>query len=226
MLHRAQWHGSPSGLALDALSATPPDKSGKKLQCHSPESRHHSAWLRTWQELKTQSPAKSLIAIYLASLSGTGTVDRWLGQLRRVDSDRSSLDSRESQAFLKLLVQDEKGRRRDALHPTKMLTDDAPRLPAGGAGVSHPISAFGLRSQKVFLKLFGERRGHARNILALGPGEVAKKRILAERPRLCGARKATSDSNRMYVIFDVIGSIFDVIGAHKMEEKQSLNCLF
>ena len=113
-----------------------------------------------------------------------------VGGLRSV-----SLGSRGSQAFLKLLVQDEKGRRRDAVHPTQMLTDGAPRLAAGGGGVSHPTSAFGFRSQKVFLRFFGGRRGHARNILALG--EVAQKRILAERPRLRGAREAKSDSNRM-----------------------------
>ena len=61
-----------------------------------------------------QLAGKQLIAHYLSALSGTGTVDRWLGQCRRVDRFRA-LPATEIENAVKLFVQDSGGRRRHSL---------------------------------------------------------------------------------------------------------------
>ena len=159
--------------------------------CHSAESRSQRAWFSTWQEIKQDSPAKELVAIYLSALSGTGTVDRWLGQVRRVEKFRAHMDSRGVECAVKLLVQDWGGRRREPLNPKQMLVRETCKITAGGGGISHPISDFGLRAQKVYLSLFGQRSLPSRELVPLTPAEVARKRLLAERPRLSRGRAAS-----------------------------------
>ena len=100
------------------------------------------------------------------------------------------------QASLKLTVQDLQGRRREALDPRRMLIGPVSRLAAGGGGVSHPMSQFGLKAQKVYLRLFGEVRSASRAIVPMLPGEVAKQRLLAERPRLAKCKSSAAGSGK------------------------------
>ena len=98
------------------------------------------------------------------------------------------MDPRGVQAALKLLVQDDKGRRREELNPQQMLVSCTARVASGGGGVAHPMSRFGLRAQKVYQQLFGETRLPSRDLAPQLPGEIARKRLLADRPRLSQCR--------------------------------------
>ena len=151
--------------AASQESETTAASAGNRLFCHPPESKHQRCWLRTWQEVRVNSPAKQLIAHYLSALSGTGTVDRWLGQCRRLDKFRS-LPATEIENAAKLLVQDAGGRRRVPLDPRSVLIKPvAVKTGRGGAAVSEPITAFGVKAQKVYASMYGERRLPSRDLL-------------------------------------------------------------
>ena len=113
LLHQALYHSSPAGVAFHASQPVP------KQKVHLPESKHQLAWLRTWQDLRTKkgahADARRLIEIYLASLSGTGTVERFIKCKGELSHRRGGLHVRSLETSLKLLVQDEGGRRREAL---------------------------------------------------------------------------------------------------------------
>ena len=185
------WHASPAGAAHAASTARPEDTAKPGKWCHAAETRSQRAWFATWSEIKSPSPAKELVAIYLSALSGTGTVDRWLGQVRQIEKYRPHMDARGVECAIKLLVQDYGGRRREPLKPKQVLVRGHGKMSAGGGGVAHPISDFGLRAQKVYLTLFGSRNLPARELVPLTPAEVARKRLLAERPRLSKGRKGS-----------------------------------
>ncbi|CAE7884807.1 unnamed protein product [Symbiodinium microadriaticum] len=191
LLHRAIWHASPAGAAHAASVARPEGTAKPGKWCHAAETRSQRAWFATWSEIRTPSPAKDLVAIYLSALSGTGTVDRWLGQVRQVEKFRPHMDARGVEHAVKLLVQDQGGRRREPMKPKQVMVREHSKISAGGGGVAHPISDFGLRAQKVYLTLFGSRSLPARDLLPLTPAEVARKRLLAERPRLSKGRKGS-----------------------------------
>ncbi|CAE7033689.1 unnamed protein product [Symbiodinium sp. CCMP2592] len=209
LLHRARWHSSAAGVAYAASqeSETTAASAGNRLFCHPPESKHQRSWLKTWQEVRGNSPGKQLIAHYLSALSGTGTVDRWLGQCRRLDKFRS-LPATEIENAAKLLVQDAGGRRRVPLDPRAVLIKAAPAATAGGGSVCHPISAFGLKAQKVYASLYGERRLPSRDLLPHTPGEIARQRLLAERPRLSAGRKKSGNSEA-----DLLNEHRKIVGA-------------
>ena len=183
------WHASPAGVAYAASVQKPEGSCKPGKWCHPAETRSQRAWISTWQEIKQDSPAKELVAIYLSALSGTGTTDRWLGQVRKVEKFRAHMDPGGVEAAVKLLVQDWGGRRRAPLCPRSMLVRPVCRTTAGGGGVSHPISEFGLRAQKLYAALFGQCSLPSRQLVPLTPAEIARKRLLAERPRLSRGRK-------------------------------------
>ena len=184
------WHGSSAGLAYKALNAN--SSSPVPEDIHSPETRSQKAWLECYKEIQTNSPCKQLIGIYLASLSGTGTVDRFLKLVVRVKDYRPGLDPRGATAAVKLLCQDLGGRRRQPLQARELLVDATARVAAGGGGVAHPMTKFGLRSQTIYKNLFGERRLPGRSVEVLLPQEVAKRRLAADRPRMSHPRKSSS----------------------------------
>ena len=143
LLHQALYHSSPAGVAFHASQPVP------KQKVHLPESKHQLAWLRTWQDLRTKkgahADARRLIEIYLASLSGTGTVERFIKCKGELSHRRGGLHVRSLETSLKLLVQDEGGRRREALDPAKLLVKE-PSKTAGGAMVVYPASNFLLQA--------------------------------------------------------------------------------
>ena len=190
LLHRAQWHHSPAGVA--AAAAKP---AGKKA-VHLPESPHHLAWFRTWSELRQgQCPAmRELIEIYLSSLSGTGTIDRWFGALRKLENYRPSLSPRGAEASLKLVVQDHGGRRREPLDAKKMLIHPTAKRTVGEAIVVYPATDFALRAARLYSEFFGVRKAEARSMEPNTGPQIAKKRLLAEKPRLSAKRPRGNNS--------------------------------
>ncbi|CAE7401950.1 unnamed protein product [Symbiodinium sp. CCMP2592] len=186
--HRAVWHGSSAGLAFAASKA--------EASCleseHAPETRSQKAWLSCFKELERDTPCKRLVGIYLASLSGTGTVDRWLKEVVRVMDYRPNVDPRGAQAAVKLIVQDLGGRRRTPLQGRQMLVEAVAKTAHGGGNVAHPISKFGIQAQTLYKNLFGQRRLPGRSLDAKLPQEVARLRLVADRPRMTRARLGTA----------------------------------
>lgn len=192
LLHRAQWHHSPAGIAAAAL------KKDKKHIAHLPESPHQLAWLRTWMDLRAgQCPTmKELIEFYLSSLSGTGTIDRWFGALRRLEKYRPNLDPRGAEAALKLTVQDHGGRRRTPLRAKEMLVLPCAKRTASGGVVAYPATDFALRCGRMYSEFFSARKASCRRMNPVTALETAEARLKAEKPRLSCKRKAHETSER------------------------------
>ena len=191
-LHRAIWHGSSAGLAYAASKA---DVSRSRLE-HAPETRSQKAWLSCFKELERDTPCKRLVGIFLGSLSGTGTVDRWLKEVVRVMDYRPVVDPRGAQAAVKLIVQDLAGRRRTPLHGRQMLVEAVAKTAHGGGNVAHPISNFGIQAQTLYKNLFGQRRLPGRSLEPKLPQEVASLRLAADRPRMTRSRLGPAAANQ------------------------------
>lgn len=183
LLHQAKYHASPAGIAAAV------DKQRSPLKIPLPESEHQRAWLRTWQSLlRNKNPAyaeaKTLIEIYLATVSGTGTVERWIKEKGDLAANRAGMHVRGLETSLKLLIQDQGGRRRETLCPHKMLVKDAPAKVAGGATVVYPASALLLKAQRKYAEFFGARTDPGRSWEVCGPKDLARRRVTAAKPRL------------------------------------------
>ncbi|CAE7238318.1 unnamed protein product [Symbiodinium sp. CCMP2592] len=181
LLQQARYWSSDAGL----LVAGQEDQS--KLVCHLPQSPHQRAWLRTWQGARknaSHAAALKVIEFYLSSLAGTGTVERSVGQLGSLLSRRAGLHERTVEAMMKMLQQDEKGRRTTRLDPKQLLTKEGPRRTAGQAIVLHPASAYLLRVQKRYALWFGERAAAAWSLEVPTLQELAVQQAKAKRPRL------------------------------------------
>ena len=89
LLARAKFYNSPAGLAHKVGTSTKDRETP-----HQPDSPHQRAWLQTWLESRkndNHKAALTLISIYLASLTGTQTVERIIGLKKNVATGRTSL---------------------------------------------------------------------------------------------------------------------------------------
>lgn len=146
------------------------------------------------------SDAKRLIEIYLSSLSGTGVVERWIGEKRSLLAGRSTLHVRSIAASLKLVVQDLKGRRRERLSPTDLLCKPtAARASGGGAPVLFPPTAFLLRAQRTYATWFGEKATQARDVRPASFSDQVLARAKAAKPRLESTRQRSKNSETAWL---------------------------
>ena len=103
---------------------------------------------------------------------------------------RPNLSTRNLEISLKLLVQDDGGRRRSRLcKPTSAKT-------AGGATVVHPASQVLLRAQRLYAAYFGEKPGKARDMEAHSPTSLSRQRLLAQKPRLTICKDKSDKSEK------------------------------
>ena len=187
---RAQWHFSMHG--VKELPRT-------KSACHAPESPHQEAWLATWFEIRRVSSHSSvcrLMEIYLSALSGTGTVERFIHLKGDLAHSRPNLSTRNLEISLKLLVQDDGGRRRSRLDAESLLCKPTSAKTAGGATVVHPASQVLLRAQRLYAAYFGEKPGKARDMEAHSPTSLSRQRLLAQKPRLTIFKEKSDKSEK------------------------------
>ena len=112
LLARARWHYGPAGRLVEA-------QQHRVEKTHPPDSQISAAWLRTYKEVRRnpiarKEPAVRILEIDLSKLSGSGTVERWLGEIQLSESKRRAhkLNKARLDGGIRILVQDEKGRRR------------------------------------------------------------------------------------------------------------------
>ena len=154
LLQLAAWHASPAAIAAQTGKAQ-----RQKHGCHDPESPHQRAWLKVWLQLHTKPDshrdAYSLIGHYLSALSGTGTVERFIGCMGSVKwSGKRSLHDRSLEASIKLLCQDVQGRRRTPLNPEALLCKASAGKTSSGSTVNFPASAYLLKCQQLYGQWF------------------------------------------------------------------------
>ncbi|CAE7568290.1 unnamed protein product [Symbiodinium sp. CCMP2592] len=194
LLAQARYWNSPAGIAAAG------DEKGGPHRCHPPESPHQKAWLRVWKDLSKQrsdchKDAKRLIEFYLASLSGTGTIERFIGCIGSLKTPgRNTVHDRSLEASLKLLQQDLHGRRRERLSPKSLLSKDAPATTSGGATVLHPATPYLLKCQRLYSQWFGERASVGRSLEVASLADLGKSMVQQKKPRL-KASKACSKSS-------------------------------
>ena len=70
------------------------------------------------------------------------------------------------EASLKLIVEDEGGRRREPLKPMELLVRGSPGKLSSGASVSFPATQFALKAQRAYAEFFGTREATARSLVA------------------------------------------------------------
>ena len=190
LLHQAKYHASPLGVAAVAEAQRAP------LKIPLPESEHQRAWLRTWQDLRKKphahAEARELIEVYLATVSGTGTVERWIKEKGDIMADRATMHVRGLETSLKLLIQDQGGRRREKLNPQKMLVKEVPTKVAGGATVVYPASNLLLKAQRKYAEWYGVRTQPGRSWEVCGPKDLASARIKAGKPRLAPSKQSNT----------------------------------
>ena len=198
LLAQARYWTSPAGIA--AAAAEEERMAKDRHHCHAPESLHQQAWLRVWNDLRKQKSnahqeAMRLIEFYLASLSGTGTVERFIGCITTLKSEgRATLHDRSLEASLKLIQQDVHGRRRERLCPKSLLSKEAPAATSGGAIVLHPATPYFLKCQRKYSQWFGERASVGRSLEVASLADVGKAMVQSKKPRL-SVSKATSKSS-------------------------------
>ena len=197
LLAQARYWLSPAGVAAAADV-----QKDRQVQCHPAESASQRAWFQVWRELQKKSdewqPAKRLLEFYLASISGTGTVERFIGCLGSVKSDsRQTLHERTLEASMKLLQQDLQGRREERLCPKALLSKPAPTRTSGGAAVLHPATPYFLKCQKRYAEWFGERASAGRSLEVPGLSELGKNMVKAKKPRLSLSKSSSPRSEAM-----------------------------
>ena len=179
---------SSTGVSLDA-------------KCHAPESLNQRAWLTVWAGLGRASnhdDAKRLLQFYLASLSGTGTVERFVGCLGSlVQNGRRKMNDRSLEGCMKLLQQDIRGRRRARMCPKSLLSKPAPARAAGGGIVLHPATDYFLKCQKRYACWFGEKASDGRSLEVMGLADLAKNQVKASKPRLSLPKASSEHSEAM-----------------------------
>ena len=158
--------------------------------CHPPESPHQRAWLATWLELTdggkiqetTHKDLQRLLEVYLSALSGSCTVERFIGQKPSLNPRLHALAL---EASLKLIVQDEFGRRREPLDASQLLVKPAAAKASGGGGtVLFPATSFLIRAQRTYANWYGERWSDARDSLPASAKDQALARARAAKPRM------------------------------------------
>lgn len=152
MLSQAKWHlqrGTAGPCQLDPGRIRGPPA--------APESPNLAAWLAMWQDLSAQqrsghAAAVTLVEFYLGALAGTGTVERALGQISLLEHKQRChiLGEDGLYASLKLVLQDQGGRRRSPLDARALLVKAAPAAASGGAVVANPASPYAIRAQKIY----------------------------------------------------------------------------
>lgn len=82
---RARWYASTNCQAEFSAKSQ-----ASRHQAHLPDSANARAWLKVWKDLQQirrkgrivgRDDATVLLETYLALLNGTGTIERWFGQL-------------------------------------------------------------------------------------------------------------------------------------------------
>ena len=118
-------------------------------------------------------------------------MERFIKELKSLGRGRGSLASRGLETALKIVVQDEGGRRRTVLDPKAALVKDVPsKASAGGAMVLYPATAYLLKAQKRYETWFGARESVARSVDPLSAKELASQRVLQAKPRLSSIGKS------------------------------------
>ncbi|CAE7250181.1 unnamed protein product [Symbiodinium sp. CCMP2592] len=193
LLAQARYWASSAGLANRPEQST----SQVKHICHSPESHHQQAWLQTFRDLRQSdghAEAKQLLAFYLSALSGTQTVERFIGAMESLKRQRRTLHDRSLEASMKLVLMDLGGRRRQRLDPLALLSKSAPGRTSGQATVLHPSTPYLLRAQKLYGQWFGERASAGRSLQVASLSELGVAQVKAKKPRLGGPRTLQNDS--------------------------------
>ena len=174
-----------------------PKASKTALPCREPETLTQRAWLKTWQEARTrgekQKPALKLVEIFLSGLSNSGSVDRFLGLCKLTLLRRGHVDRGGVEAAMKLLTQDQGGRRRTAFNPKASLTEMVPKQTAGGGIVQTPASDFCLRAMRLYARWYGTRKCPGRS---LQPGNSLVAQLRASKPRLACHRSEDGKSEK------------------------------
>ncbi|CAE7209716.1 unnamed protein product [Symbiodinium sp. CCMP2456] len=190
---KAKWHVSPPGIA--ASSARRPEDPHKKIVVHLPDTASQRGWLSAWQEIRQKSGADhqelcKLVEVYLSNMSNSGTVDRYLGQVKLQSLRRGHIARGGLECALRVTVQDLGGRARKKLDATELLVEKVPKTTAGGACVAQPATHYALHCQKLYSLWFGDRclPGRRMEPDSMQPEKVAKSRAQASKPRLAPLR--------------------------------------
>ncbi|CAE7598672.1 unnamed protein product, partial [Symbiodinium natans] len=195
---RAKWHISPPGIAL---SERRPQDPHKKIVAHLPDTPSQRGWLFAWQEIRQKSGPDhkelcKLVEIYLSNMSNSGTVDRYLGQVKLQSLRRGHIARGGLESALRVTVQDLGGRARKKLDPAELLVEKVPKTTAAGVVVAQPATQYALHCQKLYSMWYGDRCLPGRRIEpdSQQPQNVAKSRAQASKPRLAPLREKSQYS--------------------------------
>ena len=195
---------SPAGVALAA--AQPKRDPETKFATHLPDTPSQRGWLAAWQEIRKKSSAAhqelcQLVAVYLSTMSNSGTVDRYLGQVKLQSLRRGHISRGGLEAALRFTVQDLCGRARTRLSPTELLLESVPRTTSDGVLVAQPASKYSLHCQKLYTMWFGERCLPGRRIEpdSQQPARLTKARLASTKPRLAPLRKKSDFSEGAFL---------------------------
>jgi hypothetical protein len=195
---------------------------------------NHCAWFLTWLDARGKSATRNEILdtleIYLSGLRGSGTVERIFKEVSMLELKQRchKLGHPVLESSLKLIFQDERGRRRETLDPVALLCD-GPGLVAGGGAVHQRGSKYFIKCQRMYADWYGTRLLKARSLTADPPelsrakpklGRVVPRNASSEGARLRkhkeGCEKALSalaggDSN--FVLPVGVGSPMGVVAS-------------
>ena len=206
MFHRAAWHISSAAVALAASkssSVASDTSASKKICCHPPDSRTQRGWLAAFNEMSSKSAVHAehedcfeLVKVYLSSMSNSGTVDRFLGQVKLAKLRRGHVQAEGLQSALQLLVQDLGGRRREPLDPVALLVEPVPRTSAAGLVVAQPATRYAQHCQALYGAWYGKRKLPGRSIdpASQSAQKLEESRLRSTKPRLAPLKQRSGKS--------------------------------
>ena len=140
----------------------------------------------------------SLLELFLASLNGTGQVERWFGKIPLLElrKGKHKIGTRVLESCAKLLAQDLEGRRHGELNVHQLLVKRVPsQVGSSGATSVFPASSFALRAMKFYAECFGVKNTPGCMLSDLDPCQVLQQRARASRPGLGPKWKLSSGAS-------------------------------
>ena len=192
-----------SGLPAPGSPNHMPESKVHNMGLRDPDNPNVLAWVVTLRELgrKSVDPRLAdlvyLIELYVSRLAGTGTVERWLGEVALLELKRRAdhLKQVSLESALKLRVQDIRGRVcGNPFDPRALLVEGTPRAAAGGGQVLFAASKMLVACQSVYREFYGSVRLAARSLSCVSLEDQAQNAVKESRPKLCLSKVASTSS--------------------------------